>query len=334
MTPGSSPNQSEATRRRRTRDLKLIAKRAGSFLAARWWAGVGVLIAVVAVVWAIWSTTRTPANPLARELSYLHELDPDDPRSYLIVETARTHSVTEPIETYRSVVLKDDAVLRIVESSWSLSALSIEFGTNVRIDAHGDPGQDGSPGNNGNSGPRCGDGTDGEPGSAGTGGLRGRNIVIKTLDLRLPPGGVHVDTSGGRGGNGGQGGNGGRGGRGSRNDRCGGGNGGQGGKGGDAGIGGVAGDFTLQYLEAAAAEGERTARINHDRVIASISHNRAGGLPGSLGEGGNGGPGGYGRGASLLHFDSQPAGSPGSGGANGEPAQNGPDGRTSIEIVQ
>ena len=246
MTPETSPNQSEATRRRRTPDLKRIARRARTFLAARWWAGVGVLIAVVAVAWAIWSTTQPPANPLARELTYLQELDPDDPSSHLIVETARTHSVTEPIGTYRSVVLKDDAVLRVLESSWSLSALSIEFGTNVRIEAHGDPGQDGSAANNGKPGPRCGAGTDGEPGRSGTSGLPGRNIVVKTLELRLPPGGVRVDTSGGRGGNGGQGGNGGRGGRGSRNDRCGGGNGGQGGKGGDAGIGGVAGDFTLQ----------------------------------------------------------------------------------------
>ena len=191
MTPRTSPSSPETLRRRgdidrsrgianRVRALlgssgariaaaravvSSIASRVLAFLAARWWSGVSVLIALIALAWAVWIGSQPPANPLERELAYLRELDPDDPRSYLVVETAETYMATRPIENYREVVLEEDAVLQVRETSWSLSALSIQFGTNVRIEARGEPGQDGASGNDGSLGPRCGHGTSGGPGA-------------------------------------------------------------------------------------------------------------------------------------------------------------------------
>jgi len=235
-----------------------------ALLAARWWAGVGVLIALVAVAWAMWGPAKPPPNPLEHELAYLHELNRDDPRSYLTVEPHSVYRTTGPIETYRAVVLGDDAVLQVRESSWSLSALSIQFGVGARVEASGEPGSNGESGDAGNSGPRCGNGSNGHAGIAGASGLPGHHIVLKTLELHLPTAGIHIDTSGGAGGNGGAGGAGGPGGRGSRSDACGGGNGGQGGNGGNAGPGGDAGSFALQYVNAYSLNGEPMS-IGHDR---------------------------------------------------------------------
>lgn len=333
MTPESHSRSSDnSTPPKHGATTRKISNPLLAFLAGRWWAGVGVLIALVAVAWAMWGPAKPPPNPLEHELAYLHELNRDDPRSYLTVQPNSVYRTTGPIEAYRAVVLDDGAVLQVRASSWSLAALSIQIGVGARVEASGEPGDNGRSGDAGDSGPRCGNGSNGHAGISGAGGSSGHHIVLKTLELRLPTDGIHVDTSGGAGGNGGAGGAGGRGGRGSRSDACGGGNGGQGGNGGNAGPGGDAGDFSLQYVNAYSVDGEPTS-IGHGRVIAAITHNRIGGPPGTPGEGGAGGSGGAGRGASALVFDSQPAGSSGSAGTDGEPAQNGTDGATSIDII-
>ena len=302
-----------------------------AFLAAKWWVGVSVLVALLGTVWAIWGQDPQPPNPLERKLAYLYELSLDDPGSYLTVESGSTYSTTEAIESYRTVIFHDNAVLEVRGSSLSLNALTVEFGTGVQIVANGGQGADGLPGSNGKSGGKCGDGTDGEPGTSGVRGLPGRNVLIQALELRITEGGIRVDTSGGAGGNGGRGGVGGAGGRGSRGDKCGGGNGGQGGKGGNAGAGGDAGDFALRYVNARLGNEARVGHLEHTRVIKAIIHIGTGGVAGRRGAGSNGGIRGAGRGAFV--FDSQPAGSAGSNGADGEHAQNGSDGTTSIDRV-
>ena len=292
------------------------------WLGEKWWAGVGVLIAVVALlvtIWAMLGGGKPSQSTQSAEFGELEQLDPNEPSSYLRVLAQNPYRPVAETEKYRSVEIGDGAIVEVVgRSTWTLKALSLKVGENVRIIANGPPGLDGKRGKDGVDGGRCGDGTEGGRGMPGASGRRGANILIEVRELQLPSGTVLVDARGGPGGAGGSGGHGGKGGQGSRTDSCGGGDGGRGGDGGDAGPGGAGGDLIVRYVAATGLEEEPDASLDPQKVRDRFNHFASGGSPGSPGRGGSGGRRGAGRGASILTFDSQPAGSDGSGGNVGD----------------
>ena len=304
-------------------------------LGERWWVGIGVLVAAATLLVTIWVLLGGGEPDKGGRFRELERLDPNDPSSYLTVTPPNTYRAVSEIEMYRAVEMGDGAVVEVAgRSAWTLKALSFKIGENVRIVARGAPGPDGERGPNGTNGGRCGDGTDGKNGVAGRPGRPATDILIEVRKLELPRNAVLVDTSGGRGGNGGLGGQGGSGGRGSRTDSCGGGNGGRGGDGGDAGPGGAGGDLTVRYVAATSdAEDHRDVMLQPQAVADRFKHLATGGSSGDPGAEGSGGARGEGRGASILTFDSQPAGSRGSGGNKGDKPGDGSSGDTDIAAI-
>ena len=315
-----------------------------AFLGGKWWAGIGVLVGVAALLVAVWIGSREPKpenppepeNPLVAALRDLEDLDSNAATSYLNVAAGGIYRTARGVEEYREVVIGDGATVEIAgEETWTLNTFSLEIGENVHIVAMGDPGGDGDRGPAGTDGGRCGNGTDGNDGDPGRPGRAGANVLIQAIKLQLPASVVRVDTRGGRGGNGGPGGKGGSGGRGSRTDSCGGGDGGRGGDGGNAGAGGAGGDLIVRYVAATTnTEDEESVNLPRRAVAARFEHDFGAGDPGDPGAKGQGGAPGAGRGASILTFDAQPAGSRGNDGEDGDRAPDrGTSGAKEIEPV-
>lgn len=300
--------------------MKDLVQNAIGLLGRGWWNGVGVLIGFAALAVGIWLGLRAPApvDPLELKFSKLENLDSGSATSYLRVGRGSTYKASSVEEDYRDVVLEDGAVIEVSgQETWTLNTLSLSIGKDVQIIATGGKGDDGAEGLPGKNGGRCANGTDGEAGKPGHPGHSGVDVTIQSKQIRLQTDGVRVDTSGGRGGNGGSGGRAGNGGRGSRTDSCGGGNGGKGGNGGTAGAGGDGGDLIVRYVNATADADGEVVIIDRHTVAGRFEHLAQGGSHGEQGKRGEGGGPGAGRGASVLTFDSQPAGSPGSDGESG-----------------
>ena len=321
---GSAFRRSERRNRVRSSIQRLLGE--------RWWAGIGVLVAVATLLVAIWAVIGRGEPDLGGKFEELERLDPNDPSSYLTVAPPNTYRTVSEIEQYIAVEMRDGAVIEVVgRSVWTLKALSLKIGENVQILAKGADGSNGDDGTDGTNGGRCGNGADGTSGVAGRPGRPAADILIEVKNLELPKNAILVDTSGGRGGNGGLGGRGGNGGQGSRTDSCGGGDGGRGGDGGDAAPGGAGGDLSVRFVVATSdIEDQGDVMLVPQAVADRFEHLASGGRSGDLGDGGSGGGLGAGRGASLLTFDSQPAGSPGSGGNKGAKPDDGRPGDEDI----
>ena len=297
------------------------------FFAKKWWAGIGVVVAILAALWGFFDTGPTPRPPtLAEELQQRLSNVSDDPVNHLVVHNGQTFTVNETEAIYRSVTLGDNSKLELSPelTRWNLQTLKLKVGQNVQILGRGKDGDEGRLGSPGDHSPRdCSNGNDGTEGKRGVRGTNGIHIDIKTIDLNFV-GRLTVDTSGGSGGKGGDGGNGGNGGRADRSDRCSGGNGGRGGEGGDGGNAGSGGNLSISYVHAS-ADGEGPI----DQWTNYITHLNSAGSVGLLGSGGQGGDGGAGRGASLV-IDGQPGGSNGNAGNSGESGNPGSAGSTQI----
>lgn len=294
------------------------------FLAAGWWAGVGVLIAVLfpPTYDLLQTYFNRPENPLELSLSELSESE----ETLVIGDGAELRlSELQKIQRVRSAVFGNNSRIVVPPNMgrWELSAAEISFGKGVVIEASGGSGIAGPDGANGaTAGGDCQSGGAGSIGGNGGEGIDGVDISFEAISIVLQ-GDVIIRANGGDGGNGGRGGNGGNGGRGDRSDECSGGRGGNGGNGGIGGDGGNGGSFKLDYVYGIELyeEAERV-ETTETKVLSHFSFEAKGGKKGAGGPGGTAGRGGAGRGDGVFG-GGQPAGSNGNNGDVGAEGENG-----------
>lgn len=122
-------------------------KKIREILSARWWQGVGVIVAIIALFWSmlfyekdstIFSEGDTPLPQPLRS-------------SQFVVESGEELTVETPKIEASRVVFRDSARLVVPSKfrEWEINADTLEVGKGVEIVAFGSDGKDGIPGSYG-----------------------------------------------------------------------------------------------------------------------------------------------------------------------------------------
>lgn len=236
---------------------------------------------------------------------------------YVPANTQRTLTPAERTLSLKSMTLGDNSIVIIPTSmdGWTVTALDVTIGQNVKIVGFEVNGAGGSNGITPPTAANCLNGGIGSSGGNGTNGGTGKNVSL-TLRIRQI-GSLLVKVPGGYGGYGGYGGGGGMGG--SSTCSCNAGTGGNGGNGGRGGNGGNGGNVTISYKAIGS-----TAVSN-----ANFTIQNGGGNAGAAGGAGTGGLGGT-RSCTDPKALLRPLGASGRAGSNGLAGTKGADGITKL----